>query len=767
MTDTIEHSSEITLADYWRIIRKRKATIILVFVLVFISTVIFTKTQTPVYEALMELKIEKQQPVISSGKADQVISIEMPWDEINLATEIRLIKSLPIMRKVVEKMEVLPADPEEREKAIHSLSSSYQGRVQVEQVADTNIIKVRVFSNNPENAALIATAIADVYIVENVEARKRQSRVVIKYIETQLAEYQKQLSEQEDRLQKFKQDEKVFEVTPEIKASLNRMTVEGTFEFEADMLKMDHDLSTLTEALRGKDSTQMFKLLNDEKTSQNFIFTGLKRRLLEFEFERFLLLIDYTDQHPGVLQKDAVIDAVKNKIVSMIKDYSDVPITPEAEGDLALMLKKLFLEIRREVSYRIVNGFYEESGSLSSNQMEYVGLKRSIERLVNSYDALMTQRNEVKLGLAKIIDDVITVVSPPHASESPIKPNAGLNYMVSIVVGLMLGVLVCFIQESIDTSVATIKDVEHELKLSMLGIIPHMRREDLIISPEEEAEEKDKKLLLQRARLVTINDPKSWFAESIKMLRTNIIQLAKRKNLQVILFTSSDKQEGKSTIVTNLACSIAQLGKKVVILGSNLRRPTLYKTFGLNREPGLTDILMGNISWKDAINTSTDILTGGLDIDKLVQMPGLDNLKIITAGRVVDNVSEILNSRAYEQLLRELKSYFDMVIVDCSPVMAVPDAITLSEKVDGVVLVYKVGLTGKDVLKMAKSNLVNARANILGIVLNDIRTEAQVGYSAYYYRYYGEAEKKKEGLMSRWKIQWRRKSQASEKTPEA
>ncbi len=743
---------EITLSEYWRIIRKRKFTIVFVFVAVMFSTAVFTKMQTPIYQASLELKIEKQQQGITLFSGQQVTAINSNNGN-SLGTEMRLIKSLPVMRKVVERMEVLPANPEEREKRIHALSLSYQNRVSIARIGDTNILNIHVTSSDPKKVALTATAMADVYILENVEGRKKQSIAVIKYIDKQLASYQKQLVEEEKKLQKFKQNEKVFEVTEDIKAVLDRMTIEGTFEFETEMLQNENNLKKLNAAFQERSDSKMAEVLMSESLTGNYLFIGLKRRLLELEFERFLLLIDYTKKHPAVQAQDQNISGVKDKIVSMLKDFSGLSITPDMEVDLSLMIKKLFLESRQEVLYRIVNRFYGDSGSLSSNQLRYVGLKRNIERLIEAYDTLMKQKEEVNLNLAKVIDDVVTVVSPANVPHKPIKPNVAVNYTVSSVVGLLLGIMVCFIKESVDSSVSTISDVEEELKLSILGVIPHMKKEEVLIGKEEDYDETDKKLLYQKLRLVAIMDPKSWPAESLKMLRTNLVQFIKKNDYKSILFTSSDKQEGKSTIVTNTALAMAQLGKKTVLVGSNMRRPTSYKIFGLDREPGLSDILMGNISWKEAINTSVDILCGGLSIDHLLHIPGINNLKIITCGQAVDNVSELINSDAYDKLLKELKEYFDFIIVDCSPVMAVPDAITLSDKVDGVVLVYKVGHTAKDVLNRAKLNLLKANANLLGIVLNDIKTEAQVGYSAYYYRYYSETdEKKRKELRSKkWK----------------
>lgn len=750
---------ELTLSEYWRIMRKRQKTIAIIFVLVMISTVIFTKLQTPIYQAELELKIERHQPILALSATGQgtAVPVDEGAEADNLTTDIQLITSLPVLKKVAEKLEVLPFDPDEREKALHVLALKYRDYVSVSQIHGTDILDITTSSSDPKKAALMATAIADVYGIENVNGRKRQNQALIDYIDQQLDEYRKQLASQENQLQKFNQNEKVFEVTPKVKDTLDRMTIQGTFDFESEMIQIDNELKSFEDAASNGETKNIFETMTGDDSS-NYIFVGLKRRLLELEFQRFLLLIDYTQKHPAVIAQDKIIAEVKNKIVNELKAGLHRPVTPELEGDLALAVKKLFLETRKEVLYRIVNKFYGDSGSLSSNQVEYLGLKRNVDRILTSYDGMIQQRDEARLNLAKVIDDVVMVVSPAEVPQRPIKPNALINYLVSSAVGLLLGMIFAFIKESVDSSISTIKDVEQELNLTILGIIPHMGAEYILSSSEDAIDEPDKKMRQHRAKLITVSNPKSWPAESYKMLRSNLLQQMKTKNIKSILFTSSDMQEGKSLTVCNTAISMAQLGKKTVLLGSNMRRPTDYKVFGLSREPGLSDILMGNVTWAKAINSSVDILIGGLGIDDLLQIPGIDNLSIITSGRAVDNVSELLNSKAFDQLIRELKTNFDVIIIDCSPVMAVPDAITICDRVDGVALIYKVGQTPKEVLKMAKSNLLKARANLMGIILNDIKTEAQVGYSAFSYRYYGEKPEKNENFLQKLKKQFQHKN---------
>jgi len=292
-----------------------------------------------------------------------------------------------------------------------------------------------------------------------------------------------------------------------------------------------------------------------------------------------------------------------------------------------------------------------------------------------------------------------------------------------------------------DTSFGTIEDVERIFRFPILGIIPKIKIKDSVLKGKAYHSPRGRALKEQREKLVTIYFPKSQEAESFKALRINLIQIFKEKNKKLILFTSSDQGEGKSTVITNVAVSMAQLGKKTLLVGSNLRRPTIFKIFGLERKRGLTDILMGRLAWQEVVKKSTDIFVGDLDMEKFLEMPGIDNLSIITCGHSVPNPSELLNSPRIDKLFNDLREQFDVILIDCSPILPVPDSLTLSSRVDGVVLIYKAGYTKKEVLKRASVHMQHVNAEILGLVLNQIKAEAQMGPAAYTYRYYGEADR--------------------------
>jgi capsular exopolysaccharide synthesis family protein len=208
----------------------------------------------------------------------------------------------------------------------------------------------------------------------------------------------------------------------------------------------------------------------------------------------------------------------------------------------------------------------------------------------------------------------------------------------------------------------------------------------------------------------------------------------------VVLFTSSSLKEGKSTTAGNLAITKAQEGSKVLLVNCDLRKPSVYKIMGLDKETGLTDIILGKIHWKEAVKDITDLMMGKMRMDDIMRTPGLENLHIITCGGIPPNPSELLSSKGMGDFLEAVKQEYDMVIMDCPPILPVTDAAILAPKVDGVVLVYQAGRIPRNALKRAKTHLENVRANILGIVLNDITAEISGYYplSQYQSKYYGE-----------------------------
>src|SRR6267142_4225626 len=184
---------------------------------------------------------------------------------------------------------------------------------------------------------------------------------------------------------------------------------------------------------------------------------------------------------------------------------------------------------------------------------------------------------------------------------------------------------------------------------------------------------------------------------------------------------------------------MAQNGQRTLLIGANLRRPSIHRFFGIEREPGLADVLVGNAVGRDCIRTVADTLMGRFEMEDIMASPGLDNLHILESGPIPANPSELLSTPAMAQFLTEVREDYDVVLIDTPPVLPVTDSAIVAAQVDGVILVYQAGKVGRLVLKRAKTHLESARAKVWGVVLNDVQTEiAGYAYTHYYTHYYGE-----------------------------
>lgn len=220
-------------------------------------------------------------------------------------------------------------------------------------------------------------------------------------------------------------------------------------------------------------------------------------------------------------------------------------------------------------------------------------------------------------------------------------------------------------------------------------------------------------------RLVVHDDPKAVSSEAFRTLRTNLQFASPDAKLETILITSSVPAEGKSTVCSNLAVSIVQTGKRVILVDCDLRKPTVHKIFGLNNAVGLTSVLTGQVAVEDAL-----------------QKTHCEGLSVLTAGPLPPNPAELLQSNVMQEVLKKLKLMGDQVLLDAPPVLPVADSMILSTYVDGVVLVIASRQVPREIALRAKELLQNTNARLLGVVLNQVRYSSDG--EQYYYNYYTE-----------------------------
>jgi polysaccharide biosynthesis transport protein len=462
-------------------------------------------------------------------------------------------------------------------------------------------------------------------------------------------------------------------------------------EFIEDQLKtIETKLRSMEEKLRQYG----------QGTGQIKISEPIEQKLTELQFKLTELLQKYTEKHPQVIQ---------------LKDQ----------------IKSLEAQVR----------------GVSGEQLEYSRLTREVEVNKKLYSTLKEKLEEARISEAQKVS-AVSIVNPAVLPTSPVTGDNSLKIVMGAFLGLILGVALAFIFETLDTSIGTIEDVENVIKLPVLGVVPPIESEfnsqrgfieriQARFNPKEKTEAEERFV-----HLFSHYQPQSPTTEAYRNIHTNLKLSPARKT---ILVTSSGPREGKSSVACNLALVMAQIGLKTVLVSADLRRPILAKVFGIKREPGLNELIMGTVSLDSALNNITDILLGEIGLEDIRKTPGIENIWILPTGHLPPNPVEILESKVLVEIIEKLKSRFDVVILDAPPVLPVTDSSLLAPKVDCVVLVYEIGRTSREGLMRAKVQLESAGAKIAGVVLNhtQAQTEDISPYPYYHkYKYYRKDEKK-------------------------
>ncbi|MDP2863375.1 MAG: AAA family ATPase, partial [Desulfobacterales bacterium] len=392
---------------------------------------------------------------------------------------------------------------------------------------------------------------------------------------------------------------------------------------------------------------------------------------------------------------------------------------------------------------------------LKSLPMQGLYLAR-LEREVNVnreiYTMLEKQYQESLIQNAEKVEEV-QIVKPALEPSSPINPpKTGASTSLGFIIGIILGVVFAFLIETFDTSMGAAEDVEQFLGAHVLGIIPHVDFDELKVTLQEKsANNIDDDKLMRIAQLISHFAPKTTPAEGYRALRTNINFVKLEKDIKTIAFTSSAPQEGKTTVAVNLAIAMAQMGKKVLLVDGDFRRPVISKIFGIPSVPGLTDVILGNYEWRSVVRSITDIIMGKMTMEEIMVTPGLDNLYIMTCGTIAPNPAELISTRVNADFIKESHEEYDFVIIDAPPILAATDAAIWGTKVDGVIIVYKVGTVARGALKRAKAQVDNVKARLIGVVLNGLKAEISPDFEFHdkYYYYYGSEHQRKVPLGER------------------
>ena len=712
---------EMSLRDHWRIIRRRRWTIIVCSLLVGLFAFWFARQREPEYQSISAIRFEQSTSL--TGLLVEVLSFS-PTDTIE--TQAAIIRSFSVMEQVAKRLgelpPTMPLDAVKESKAYTGVVDALAAKVKTNRVASTNILEITATSSDPRKAKDLANTVAEVY--RDVQSRTRNARIVEarQFIEQQLKELEGRVKKAEEAMWAFREANRVIAPGAESTVLLSLFTqIRGEIEKTRQQrteLELAAGRLSRANGLAAREAERVYV------DSANPAMVRLQATLADLMLERNNLALEVTDSHPRL---QAINDRIREVRGEMLR---------ELHAQIAL------LRNREEILNRQIGELFQKNREVPTIELSLHRLQREAKVNDDLLALMKTRHQEALIKEAEKIEEV-TIIRPAGEPSAPVGGQALYPLLLGLLTGLFLGLVLAYVQETLDTSIGTIEEVEDYLGVPVLGVIPHIdSREimDRLVERRPALASLDPETLSRHALLVSHFDPKSPMAEAFRSLRTRIQFQTLERPGKVFLLTSPTLQEGKTTVIVNLAITFAQAGQRTLLVGANLRRPSIHKFFGIDRDPGLTDVLLGNQRWEDCIRTVADILMGRFEMEDIMTAPGLDKLHILESGPVPANPSELLVAPQMAEFLREVRPRYDIILIDIAPVLPVTDAVILGGQVDGVILVYQAGKVGRLALKRAKVQMESARATVWGVVLNDLGAEiaGYAPYHQYYTHYYGE-----------------------------
>jgi polysaccharide biosynthesis transport protein len=734
MPDYSQQTDQIDLRDYLRVILKRRWTIITVFAVIFITVGIHAYTATPIYKATTRLVIEKENPNVVS--IEEVMAVDSSGTDY-YQTQYKIIESRAVAREVIHRLnlreseEFFPAPKDdvisnlkrsvketiqgwkdaiqsllkrETDEAVLSeaaldpdseLISAFINRIEVSPIRNSRLVDLSFEARDPVLAARIVNTLAKAYIDQNLEIKLRAAQDAVKWLHERIEMERQKVEQAEQALLRYKEEHDIItdftsdteHVTAQKLAQLNAQVV------DAESIRVEAE-TRYQQALSLQGSPDMLDSIPE--VLSNELIREIKKMEVDLYKRMSELSKKYGKNHPQMVAIEAELKSLVgrkkqeiNRVINALRNSYRVALAKEESLKAALARQK------------------KESLELNQKAIQYSVLNREVESARDMYDLLIKRFKETTLT-EDMRTGNIRVIDRAEVPRNPVKPNKRLNLLLAVIVGLVAGTGLAFFFEYLDNTIKIPDDLKQHLKIPYLGPTPLIdtkgkSRGDGPLIPE----------------LVCLHAPKSTASESYRGIRTNILFSSAGAAPQVILVTSPGPWEGKTLTTTNLAIAMAQSGSRVAIVDCDLRRPKIHALFGVARDRGITNLLVGSDG-----------------IDRTVIHSEVPHLDLVVTGPLPPNPSEMLGSARMADVINELKTRYDRVLIDSPPITAVTDSIILSRYVDGVVVVIRAGSTIREVAKNSLGQLQAVGARILGGILNAVDIGKDKYYYYYYYQYY-------------------------------
>ena len=722
------------LLAWWRVIRKRRWTALTAFSVLFVSVLAGSIEEKPVYRAKALIEIDKENPSVANPQ--ELFQLDEVSDAY-LETQYKVLASDDLAERVIQQLgldrqaEFLPParawpwsasaaaappiSPPIGSGAVPDLSvretvlTRFQDRLDIRPIRRSHAVELRFDSQDPELAARAVNSVAENYIQKNLEARWDATQKASEWLSLQLKDLKAKLERSQDDMQKYAAANGLLYLETN-KGDAESIVNQSVREVQQELTKAEADRFEKESIFRLVQSGDYGSLPG---VFDNKLLQDLTVRLADLQRQNAQLAATFTEDYPKVKETQGQIAEIQSSLER------------ERWRAAQKISNDYFAALRREKLVRQAFAKKQaEANQIAEKSVQYGILSREVDTNKGLYEGLLERLKEAGVS-AGLKASNIRIVDPGTVPYKPIAPNYPVNLGLAAFLGLGLGVSMAFLKEHLDQTIRYSEDVFHFLGVPVLGFIPTFGA--LNGRKYKGIARADQELIFGLAGSRTVeggalieDHPRhdlgihkgSAFSEAFRELRTSVILSASGRFANSILVTSAQPAEGKTTVAVNLAFSLAQLGKPVLLVDADMRRPSIQKYFPQTGSE-LSRYLAGQGAWQ-----------------QMVFPTPISRLHVLHCGPIPENPSELLSSDRMRALIQESMATYRFVILDSPPLLNRADSRILGSMVGATILVVKGGQTPRQVVQYAESQARSVGTNLIGVVLNN-RDSSLNDYSYY------------------------------------
>ena len=714
-----EDEDFIDVQQYWLTLKKRWLLVLLASSSVFGLAAFNTLRQEPIYEAEAKMLFKSDRVSALTALNSQMGEVAALSGQKNpLQTEAEIIRSRPIIEKTIKKLNL-------KDKSGNFLKATELiSKLKVKSVGDTDILALSYESTDPQKAATIINSLMKDYQANNISTNTAEARSAREFLNKQLPEVQKRLIKAEAELRQFKEKNGVVALQEEAQVG-----VEALKDLSEEIIKAQAflgEVTTRSEGLQNQLELETQQAVAISTLNQSPAVQEALAQYQKVQDELAISQTQFTGEHPiviSLLRKEQALRKQLEKRVAQIVDDGDS--ISERNLQIGEIKQTLTAELVKSEVERLAaanrlgilrkNFITQQARLRSLPKLEQIQrqLQRKLEVAQLTYTELLKKLQEVEVVENRNVGNA-QIISEALIPEKPISPNIIRNLLLGGVGGILLGIGTALLIERMDKSLKTVDEAKRLLKYPLLGTIPQVK----ILKGSQDNKELD---------LPVLNDPYSPVTSAFEILQTNLAFTVSDKTLKVIVVTSSNPNEGKSFVCANLAVALSQLGRRVLLVDADMRRPRQHTVWGIHNLMGLSNVLVGQSKLQDTLQKA------------------LTTLDVLPGGKMPPSPLKLLESQRMSSLIEEAKEEYDFVIIDTPPLVAFADGLMLSKLADGILLVVRPGVVDSDTVKVVKNRLEQSGQQVLGMVVNGVTPK---NGSAYYYnkRYYEDKPQSKDKI---------------------